>query len=263
MANHAPSSYRLADPYADSGSRPQLSASTSSRTDLASSTSSLVDDFARRRQRLDELEELELREREYELRQKGREIEQRTRELERERVRITNARTGPSLDGYTSDGTSGRPRGDQLPPVAGLSRGRYSSSTTHIALPSVSSSRDRTSSVAMPASGPTDHAPYCGCAACSAAKYGRQDQSPSAHDLRPPEPPINLRPQPDKPKGWMRRLSMPVGAAFSLNDSKKTPSPGLNRNSMSFVQEEDERSVRRGFDSKSPGNRSVTNFARR
>jgi hypothetical protein len=257
---HAPSSYRLPDSHVDPGSRPSLSASTSSRTDLTSSSSSVNDEYARRRQRLEELEELEYREREYELRQKEREIEQRSRDLEREKARLAHARAGPALDGYTSDSGSGRPRADPSSPVAGLSRGRFASSATHVALPSASS---RAPSVGTPANGPTEHAAYCGCATCSATKYSRQDRRPSAHDLRPPEAPINLRPQPEKPKGWMRRLSMPVGAAFSLNDSKKNASPGLNRNSMSFVQEEDDRGARRDFDPKSPGNRSTTNFTRR
>jgi hypothetical protein len=247
----------MPDTFPEAAPRTSLNASTSSRNELTSSTSSLVDDFARRRQRIDELEELELREREFELRQKEREIEHRARELERERARLASARAGPSLEGYTSDGTSGRTRGDHLPPGAGVPRGRFSSSTTHVAV-SPSSRAQSTS----PAAAPTDHAPYCGCAACSAAKYGRTEHTPSPYDLRPPEAPITLRPQADKPKGWMRRLSMPVGVAFSLSDSKKNVSPNTNRNSMSFTQE-DERGARRGYDPKSPANRSVTNLAKR
>ena len=57
-----------------------------------------------RRQRLEELEELELREREHELRMKEREIEYRARELERERLQLLNARGAPS----SSDGRARR-----------------------------------------------------------------------------------------------------------------------------------------------------------
>jgi hypothetical protein len=256
-----PSAYRHSDQPMDAP-RTSLGGSTSSRPDLGASTSS--DDLARRRYRLDELEEMEIREREYELRQKEREIEHRARELDRERARLVSARssTAPVMEGFTGDGMGGRARGDQMPP-----RGRFSSSATHLALPSMStrtasSTQLSSSPTSTPGGGPNDHAPYCGCAACSTNKYGRQEQAPSAHDLRPPEAPINLRPQNDKPKGWMRRLSMPVGAAFNLNDSKKTSSPGLNRNSMSFVPEDD-RSMRRTMDPKSPGNRSVASFTRR
>ena len=62
---------------------------------------------------------------------------------------------------------------------------------------------------------PNDHAPSCGCASCSVSQYS-QSYSPSsgqAYDLRPPDKPISLRPE--KPKGWIRRLSMDVGNAFS------------------------------------------------
>ncbi|KAG6842324.1 hypothetical protein C0991_010613 [Blastosporella zonata] len=72
------------------------------------------------------------------------------------------------------------------------------------------------------------HAPYCGCESCSATKY-RTPQSQSPPDptsFRPPAEPISLRPAEKKP-GWMRRLSMPVGNAFSL-DSKKSASGSQN-----------------------------------
>ncbi|KAL0954444.1 hypothetical protein HGRIS_003421 [Hohenbuehelia grisea] len=63
----------------------------------------------------------------------------------------------------------------------------------------------------------SEHAAYCGCDRCSASKYrSRSPASPvygSTADLRPPEKP--------KPKGWIRRLSMPVGQAFSLDSAKR------------------------------------------
>jgi hypothetical protein len=103
-----------------------------------------------------------------------------------------------------------------------------------------------------------EHAPYCGCNQCSVSKYKTSGSvAPSPQDLRPPEQPINLRPQAEKPKGWIRRLSMPVGMsnAFSL-DSKK--SSGTLRNVM-----EDGRIDRRSFETSAVSNRSMTNLGRR
>ena len=51
------------------------------------------DEIARRRHRIRELEDLELREQEHELRLKEREIESRSRELERDKQRLLMART--------------------------------------------------------------------------------------------------------------------------------------------------------------------------
>ncbi len=51
------------------------------------------DEIVRRRQRIRELEDLELREQEHELRSKEREIESRSRELEKDRQRLLMART--------------------------------------------------------------------------------------------------------------------------------------------------------------------------
>ncbi|TBU52736.1 hypothetical protein BD310DRAFT_831621 [Dichomitus squalens] len=212
-----------------------------------------TDEIALRRQRIEELEELELREREHDLRMKEREIEQRARELERERLHLLNAR-GVRHDGYISDGsraTSGpRISTTQRPTSIETSPGSrypssYSQSTTHLVPPvsqQTSSSRTGSSQPSSPASQPADHAPYCGCESCSASKYKSRDV-PSPRDLRPPEPPIQLRP--DKPKGgWIRRLSMPViPNAFSL-DSKKGgvgiaggPAAGY-RGSMAFADED-------------------------
>lgn len=65
-----------------------------------------------------------------------------------------------------------------------------------------------------------DHAPSCGCASCSVQQYSQSPsagQGQTAYDLRPPDKPISLRPE--KPKGWIRRLSMDVGNAFSSSSS--------------------------------------------
>jgi hypothetical protein len=63
------------------------------------------------------------------------------------------------------------------------------------------------------------HAPSCGCENCSIAKY-RSPPPVQPLDLRPPTKPLTLRPVEKSKPGWIRRLSVPVGNAFSL-DSKK------------------------------------------
>ncbi len=232
-----------------------------------------TEEIALRRQRIEELEELELREREHELRMKEREIEQRARELERERVQLLNARGGGGrTEGYVNDGTraTGGPRVSttQRPTIDTLQSrypSSYSHSVTHLVPPSSSQapSRQPSSQPSSPASQqPTDHASCCGCEACSASKYRTTPSSP--RDMRPPEPPIMLRPE--KPKGWIRRLSMPVmGNAFSL-DSKKNGSNtalagGGYRNSLAFA-EEDGRLLQTDITG-GIRNRSSTNVVRR
>ena len=233
-----------------------------------------TEEIALRRQRIEELEELELREREHELRMREREIEQRARELERERLQLLNAR-GVRNDGYTSDGTRAtggrRVSTTQRPTIETLPGSRYpssySQSTTHLVPPvsqQTSSSRTGSSQPSSPASQPADHAPYCGCESCSASKY-KSREVPSPRDLRPPEPPIQLRPE--KPKGgWIRRLSMPViPNAFSLESKKGGvgiaggPAAGY-RSSMAFADEDG-----RLHTDLTGGirNRSSTNLARR
>lgn len=225
-----------------------------------------------RRRRIEELEELEMREREHELRVKEREIEQRALELERERQALLNAR-GTRNDGYTNDGTraTGGPRisTTQRPSIDQQSRysSSYSQSVTHLVPPSSSSqapSRQPSSQPSSPGSQSNDHAPYCGCEVCSASKYKLRESNPSQR--APVDPPLMLRPE--KPKGgWIRRLSMPVmGNALSL-DSKKNGSmagiaggPGPYRNSLAFAEEDGrlQTDLTGGI-----RNRSSTNVARR
>ncbi|KAH9933642.1 uncharacterized protein BXZ73DRAFT_46315 [Epithele typhae] len=230
-----------------------------------------MDEIALRRQRIDELEELELRERTHQLRMKEREIEMRTRELERERMEILNTRARGSTDGYLSDGgrSVGQPRVSTAQ-RASMDRypSSYSQSVTHLALPPVSRSSAAQSSSSQPSS-PADHAPYCGCEMCSASKYKARDPS-SPRDTRPPEPPIQLRPE--KPKGgWIRRLSMPViNNTFSLDTKKGVSSVGIAgglgapsyRNSLAFPDEDGrirtDITVTGGI-----RNRSTSNVARR
>lgn len=235
------------------------------------------EDIARRRRRLEELEDLQLRERELELRKREREIETKARELERDRVRLDTMRTQSV---YYTD-SSNRTMSLQHLPSALPPQRTPPEATTSLAPPDDSRSPPRgqlsssTSSQHTPElSGqarPTDHAPYCGCNACSVEKYRQRDPSPSPRDLRPPEPPIQLRPE--KPKGWIRRLSMPVvtfGASSSdsrtrklSNSSMSNGIPNLNvsgsRTSLAIV-EEDGRLTNAAWEQK---NRSAVNLVGR
>lgn len=84
------------------------------------------------------------------------------------------------------------------------------------------------------------------------------DASPSPRDLRPPEPPILLRSE--KPKGWIRRLSMPsVHAAFSL-DAKKNAS-ALSLKAGLPLPAENGRLRKRSFE-QGIGNRAMTGIGR-
>ncbi|KAL4064444.1 hypothetical protein V8B97DRAFT_332494 [Scleroderma yunnanense] len=205
-------------------------------------------EIRRRKQRIEDLAELELKEKEFELRQRERELDQRSRELERDRLHFLSARP------TSSGGISGEvPRGPRNSPFL---HKRGSQSVSHIVLPKpppssviatnmVAAATGSTSQLPlrmpMPKSLPSpvsrgspspsrsqsstplpakDHAPFCGCDTCSASKYRLPNVPPSPRDLRPPEPPIMLRPE--RPKGWIRRLSMPsVSGALSLDAAKK------------------------------------------
>ena len=142
----------------------------------------------------------------------------------------------------------------------------HSYSTTNLTTQTTSMTPTHYGNRGYPAYSPTigvpDHPSSCPCEACLASKYRMRDPSPSSRDLRPPEPPITLRPE--KPKGWIRRLSMPVmGGAFS-SDSKKgisnlaisNNSPVSFRNSLAATDE----TGRLRYDI--PGNRSTTTLGR-
>jgi hypothetical protein len=206
-----------------------------------------ADIVRRRRRRLEELAELELKEKEFELKAREHEIELRARELERDRARLMTTTHGDVVSG--DDPLTQR----SVP-------GRYSYSTTHLVPPPDPQSpnyrgkpsRSQDSSPKRLQSQTGEHAPYCGCDQCSVAKYKTRN-TPSPHDLRPPEKPINLRPE--KTKGnWMRRLSMPVlvGNAFSLDSKKNTSVTSLKHAVL-----EDGRLVRRSHES------SMANLGRR
>ncbi|OAX42493.1 hypothetical protein K503DRAFT_683164 [Rhizopogon vinicolor AM-OR11-026] len=212
------------------------------------------EEIRRRRQRIEELAELELNEKEYELRQRERELNQKARDFERNRMQFQDAQ------GDLSDPPKG-PRSTPGP----FQHKRGSQSTSHLVPPSTSTaaspqprgrgsqspSRSQPSSP-LPAKG---HAPFCGCDSCSVTKYKAPDVTPSPYDLRPPEPPILLRPE--KPKGWIRRLSMPaVGAAFSMDAKKNASATSLvQKSGLSSPAENGRR--RKGSFEQGISNRSV------
>lgn len=206
------------------------------------------EDNRRRRQRIEQLAELEFTEREHELRQRERELDQKTRDFEHDRMHFLDARGDLISTGDT-------PRRLHATP---FQHKGGSQSTSHLVPPPNSTSPQRGSqspsrsqpSSPLPAKG---HAPFCGCETCSVTKYKTPEVSPSPRDLRPPEPPILLRPE--KPSGWIRRLSMPaVGAAFSLDAKKNASATSLKFGLSSAI--DNGRRRKRSFD-QGISNRSV------
>ncbi len=174
-----------------------------------------TDDLARRRQRIEELEELERREHVLELRAREREFSAR----QRERAETLRSR---ALDGYASD--TSRPN---QPPFAHRQQSQVSLQS-HPHTPTLSSNYSYSTTSLLPPGPSTPispamqrvtkdvHRPDCQCPACTVARYA--------------EKPLTMHPRPrgrEKSKGgWMRRLSMPVvGNAFS-SESKKVATVG-------------------------------------
>ncbi|KAJ7104096.1 hypothetical protein B0H15DRAFT_808473 [Mycena belliarum] len=256
------------------------------------------EDAARRRnqpreQRIDEAAELEFLEKEKALRDKEREIGLRAQELEVERANLRNARVGENQQdawetsspmpplrprerktSFRNVSPLPRPQSQlepRSPPPSNVGNNHaYSHSTTHLVPPSQSPSSPRSSTSSADGARAKDHAPYCGCETCSVAQYkSASNRSPSPNDLRPPEKPFSLRPE--KPKGWIRRLSMPaVGNAFSL-DKKSTGKmyslDGNKRNANGSATtlrtvHEDGRlgQGRRSYDASGTSNRSMTSL---
>lgn len=213
-------------------------------------------DIALRRQRVAELEELELREQELELRRREREIELRAKALEEERARIFNARRPDS--GYGSDATrSGMT--DRL--SVSQQSDAYSTSSTRPRYTQYSSAVPGHARQVRPSSSQASSQP-----ASPIYQSATDHPSYSAAPLhvRPVQQPVQLRPE--KPKGWIRRLSMPVmGNAFSLDSKKGISSSGIAggpgmRSSLALPEEDGLliHDVTGGI-----RNRSTTNLARR
>lgn len=174
-----------------------------------------IDELARRRLRIEELEELERRERALELRARERELETLQRERgETMRGRVDGDVGDSSPPNYTLSPL--RPRSQVFQqskvPAHSLLSGR-SYSTTSLLPPGPSA--PTTSAVQQTIN--DMHLPNCQCPACTIASYAER---PLTTRLRPQER--------EKSKGgWMRRLSMPVvGNAFS-SDTKKAGAIGV------------------------------------
>jgi hypothetical protein len=222
----------------------------------------------RRQLRIGAIKELSLQEREAHL-------HEQERLLEIERARLTNAREG----GYTSD-TGRRHRGtapyerqrrsespglmtfqQSLQPYHnsspyGRARGSESPSpmTSQQSLHPFDNSspyeRPRHSESPTPMESqqslrPYDHSPNCGCQRCSAQHYASTASlsgSAIEQSVYKPDLPITLRPE--KPKGWLRRLSMPL---VPSND-KNLSVPSAPRHGGHITPEEVGRVERRSFD---------------
>ena len=162
-----------------------------------------TDELALRRRRIEELEELERRERALEVSVREREV------LQRERDETLRSRV---LDDYTSDTLQAhtlpplRPQSQVLQPnrlsTTSLTSGRPAYSTTNLLPPGASAPVSPTVQRTIR----DVHLPDCQCPACTVAHYA---ETPLTARLRPQER--------EKSKGgWMRRLSMPaVSNAFS------------------------------------------------
>lgn len=195
--------------------------------------------------------ELERRTKEHELQAREQDLEMRTRELERERARLQSMRDvnvdpfaavrprerrtslrhqlqRPLSQMELSDGPAGAQSdpnarqkaygagaGTQLAPPPPLSPVKPLAASPkrvqHSPLPSPRLAH----SPAPLSAASTGHASNCGCETCSVSKYagvGVQQQQ-TQHQ--------RVDSKPDKPRSWMRRLSMPVGTAFGLDSAKR------------------------------------------
>lgn len=188
---------------------------------------------------------------------KHQKIEMKIPELEKENNQIPNPRDSgnhsPSNDDLAAQATSVGPA---------ISRKRYSVSTTQLPSPTSpppsSSFTNHPYAQSQDQASNLDHAPFCGCVTCSASKY-KARSTPTPYDLRPPEPPITLRPQ--KLRGWIHRITDPVGNAFSL-DSRRSSSALKNGTVFSATAGEDGK-LRRSYERSSPSSPSVANLGRR
>jgi hypothetical protein len=175
-----------------------------------------IDEIERRRQRIEELEELERREQALELRARERELGT----LQRERAETLRSR---AVDGDTGDFLRPnhtllpqRPRSQVLQqsqiPVHSLLSGR-SYSTTNILPPGASAPASPVAQRMVK----DVHPQGCQCPACTVASYA---EKPLTARLRPPQ-------EREKSKGgWIRRLSMPVVSNAFSSDAKKAAALG-------------------------------------
>lgn len=176
------------------------------------------DPLAARRRHIEELEELEFREQAHALRERERQIEMQTLELERERLRILTL--GVGARGAGERAVNVRPHSQHSYSTTNLVQPRANGSAADLPIRPTSQYGEPLMVAASHSSGSsnstgraTDHAPYCGCQKCASASYASPGRISET----------TLAAKAEKPKGWIRRLSMPVvsNAFSSGNDSKK------------------------------------------
>lgn len=100
-------------------------------------------------------------------------------------------------------------------------------------------------------SGPYDHSPNCGCQHCSAKHYASNTSLPRGRDSTMPQQQTSYVPdsqtlRSEKPKGWLRRMSMPLVPSTEKNLSVPSLS-GLGGRKHA-TPEEVRRVGRRSFD---------------
>ncbi|KAI4519484.1 hypothetical protein K525DRAFT_258471 [Schizophyllum commune Loenen D] len=253
-------------------------------------------------------QEPDIREKEQRLAQREREIEAKARALEREREELANSqreRNPQQREGYDERegwaGVAPRPRRASTASPYAASQGNYPSPPSPYAQPNRPISSYSTTQLAPP-SGREDYRPRSSedyqagrpysqppndytrgyphsptdsprtptdypRPLSSTADYGQQPfpSIPAAHRA-----PIGNTIRPEKPKGWIRRLSMPVVGRSSssqsltklLDGGKPAGGQGLGkRGELGAVAEDGVLGERRSYDV--PGNRSYTNLARR
>ncbi|KAJ4494920.1 hypothetical protein C8J55DRAFT_497953 [Lentinula edodes] len=274
--------------------------SPSSPTNRPSGSELLEDERRRHQQRLNQLAELEIQDKERELRLREQEIKLRSQELEREKAMLISrnevvfTREPSDLESiarnpqpplrlrdrqlsFQQPQKSGAHTDAASSPFPSRPLSQYSSaSTTNLVPPRPSSygasdagsAYTRRDSSQNSSTSTSNHAPYCGCENCSASKY--KTSSPLASPVRPEK---------EKPKGWMRRLSMPIVGGNAFLDSKKNKDSGYgtgkgvrsldsrkNASTTGLITSITEEgrfgavSGRRSYDSGGISNRSTTNL---
>lgn len=196
-----------------------------------SNQGTLEDEITARRRRIQELEELERREQAHALRLRERELEHQAFEIQRERERLQGygGRVNSTTTGVNGVGSlPARPHSQYSYSTTNLTNPRGPTATEiparpvshygELMPPAHSQASASSSSVSIPRPS-ADHAPYCGCYACSAAQYSVPSQT---------QPQSSAVAKTEKSKGWIRRLSMPVGNAFS-SDSKSNRGIAYNK----------------------------------
>lgn len=177
--------------------------------------------------------------REEELRLRERELEARTRELEQEKANLMKARSSTSNDGYATPRPGLAPRSSQQPSQHLRPRERslsfqqsqlqrpemsasnssnvpssspYSHQSSHLIPPSPSGARKSGAS--------EDHSDQESSHTNHSSRYQSPSPTPSSRSPVSPQKGAQARP-PEKPKGWMRRLSMPIVVGNAFLDGKK------------------------------------------